>query len=267
VNGVGAIAHGTRARIQPVLRVRARRQIATIGALLAFGAAVFVVSLELWHGPTLLAISPSHGVDTGDLVVAPLIALALVLVRLGVGTGGESEQKARLIARLLGPLSAVLLGGLLLTAVISRRVTTGSGPHDELLAGAVVAAAFVFGMELVRTGGRWTGRQGRSWPIPFGLLALGLLLDFALMPSGTVFVALFLAVWFAATAPDPFETGAGWLTVGALVMVNVVALTRVADVMARADGGIARAAALGGVLLVAGVLRSRHVMIHSLQSG
>jgi hypothetical protein len=262
VNGAGSTTHATRVRTDLVPRVRARHLITTIAAVLAYLAALFIVTLELWRGPTLLAISPTHGVDTGDLVVAPLIALALVLVRLGAGSAssGESDATVGTAARWSGPLSAVLLGGLLLIVGISRIVTAQAGPYDRLLAVAVVAAGIAFATELVRTGGRWTGRRGRSWWIPVALVGFGFLLDLALMPSGTVFGAWLLAVWFAATATDRVETAAGWLMAGPLAAVNAAALAGVADVMARGDGGVARAVALGGVLLVAGVSRCRNVM-------
>jgi hypothetical protein len=233
------MADVSRVRIDAAASAHTRRLAATVGAALAFGTALFVVSLEPWHGPTLLALSPSHGVDTGDLVVAPLIALALVLVRLGAGTASsaDSDEVVRTTAQWLGPLSAVLLGDLLLIVGISRVFTAPGGPYDRPLAVAVVAAAMAFGTELVRTAGRWTGRGGRSWRIAVGLLVFGFLLDLALEPVGTVFCVLVLSVWFACTASSRLETIVGWLVAGT-------------------DGGVARAVALGGFLVVAGLLRT-----------
>ena len=262
MNRNGATTDATRVRIDSAPSARAKRLAATIGVFVAFAAALFVVSFDPWPGPTLLALSPTHGVDAGDLVVAPLVALALVLVRLSSEPEppGGSDEVVPTAARWSGPLSAVLLGTLLLMVGISRLIAAGGGPYDRLLAVAVVGAATGFGSELVRTSGRWTGRRGRSWGIPFGLVVLGFLLDLALLPSGTAFGALLLAVWFAATATDRVETIAGWLMAGALALVNAGALVGVADVMARGDGGIERSSALGGVLLVVGLLRVRDAL-------
>ena len=46
-----------------------RRLAALIGALLAISAAACIVIWEPWHGPTLLLLSPTHGVDLGDVVL------------------------------------------------------------------------------------------------------------------------------------------------------------------------------------------------------
>jgi hypothetical protein len=52
---------------------RALRALAVV-ALLAVALAVAV--REPWHGPILLSLSTGHGIDAGDLVVVPLVALA-----------------------------------------------------------------------------------------------------------------------------------------------------------------------------------------------
>ncbi len=140
MNGAGASAHATRVRIHATPSFCARRETATIGAALAMGAALAVVSFEPWHGPTLLALSRTHGVDTGDLVAAPFVVLALVLVwlRAGPESPSDSDEGARAAAaRWAGPLSAALLGGLLLSVGISRLADDifAVRRYDELLRG------------------------------------------------------------------------------------------------------------------------------------
>jgi len=266
VNGNGARGSGTRDGIDATPRSDARLLAATTGAVLAASAALFIVSLDPWPGPTLLAVSATHGIDTGDLVVAPLLALALFLLRLGAGTpsAGGSAKRFRTTARWAGPSSAVLLGILLLVAAFSRLgdgFTGLGGRFDRLVAVAVVAAASWFGIELVRSGHRWTGRQGQTWWIPVGVLALGLMLDLVSMPSATAFSALALAVWFAATATDRLEARLGWVMAGGLALGNAAALAGVADAIAPADGGVTRAVAVGGLLIVVGLLRARNRLL------
>jgi Concanavalin A-like lectin/glucanases superfamily len=87
---------------------------AGIGAVLLVAAACWIFLSDPWHGPTLLSLSPSHGIDAGDLPGLALLALALAAARrLTRGSGSTGPLR-----RLAGPASAIVLGGLLLAALL-----------------------------------------------------------------------------------------------------------------------------------------------------
>lgn len=73
-----------------------------------------IVALELWHGPTVLALSGGHGVDTGDLLAVPLVVLAIAAAR-------RRFALLRAPGGWAGPVSALLLGALLvLVGVVAK---------------------------------------------------------------------------------------------------------------------------------------------------
>jgi hypothetical protein len=86
--------------------------------VLLLGAAAGVVALELWHGPVVLSLSVDHGVDTGDLLAVPLVALAVAVAR-----GQATARGARSWA---APASAITVGLLMLLAGVVAK--GGGGP-------------------------------------------------------------------------------------------------------------------------------------------
>ena len=75
---------------------------------------VGIIVLELWHGPTVLALSGGHGVDTGDLLAVPLVVLAIAAARRRFALLHVPRGWA-------GPVSALLLGALLmLVGVVAK---------------------------------------------------------------------------------------------------------------------------------------------------
>ncbi len=88
---------------------------AWIGALL-LGAALAAFLWEPWHGPVILSLSSSHGIDAGDLPALALLALALALA---TGRGRDSGSgPAWTAGRWAGPACAVVLGALLLAGTL-----------------------------------------------------------------------------------------------------------------------------------------------------
>jgi hypothetical protein len=87
-------------------------------------------------------------------------------------------------------------------------------------------------------------------------------LDLAVPPSGTVFCLVLLAAWFVATATDRLEGIVGSVLIVVLGITSLASLDAVYDgddgFLTRADGGVARALALGGLLMTVGLLRARH---------
>jgi hypothetical protein len=86
--------------------------------VLLLGAAVGIVAVEAWHGPVVLELSAGHGIETGDLLAFPLVALAIAMAR------GRSAHRAP--GSWAVPASALALGGLLLVAVVVTKA--GGGP-------------------------------------------------------------------------------------------------------------------------------------------
>jgi Concanavalin A-like lectin/glucanases superfamily len=134
------------------------------------------------------------------------------------------------------------------------------GRVDDLLAGAVVAAAACFALVTAASRGRWLGRRRAAWPAAAGLLLVGCAVDAALAPSVTLFGLTLLAVWFALSADDRREAVVGWLVAGVLTTVTAASITDLAGVgsrMQRDDGGLARSAALGLALMAVGLVMLR----------
>ena len=88
------------------------------GAWLLFlvGGACAIFVIDPWHGPIVLALSASHGIDAGDLPGLALLAHAIGAAhRLTRGIGTSRRGSA---GRWAGAASAVVLGVLLLAAVL-----------------------------------------------------------------------------------------------------------------------------------------------------
>jgi hypothetical protein len=135
-----------------------------------------------------------------------------------------------------------------------------AGPVDDLLAGSVVAAAAWLSLVTVRGRGRWLGDRRRSSPLAIGMVSAGFVVDAALAPAGTLVGPTVLAAWFAATASARAEAVIGWVCAAGLAAGTAASLTIAGGAGAwtqRADGGLARATALGAMLLVVGVARWR----------
>jgi hypothetical protein len=83
-----------------------------------------VVLRTPWHGPIILSLSGSHGIDTGDLPALPLFALALAIGRVQAKDG--SRGATWWAGRWPVPASAVVLGALLLLGGLAARSTSSS---------------------------------------------------------------------------------------------------------------------------------------------
>lgn len=83
---------------------------------IALGGALLLA--PAWHGPIILSLSASHGVDAGDLVTVPLFVLAIAAARRRSAAPGSARSLAL-------PASAVTLGVLLLFAGL---LTSDGGP-------------------------------------------------------------------------------------------------------------------------------------------
>jgi hypothetical protein len=80
-----------------------------IAIVLALGIAGTIVLTQEWHGPIVLSLSATHGVDTGDLISIPFVLLAIAIAR---GRSGSARRAGTWAL----PASAVVLGAVLLLA-------------------------------------------------------------------------------------------------------------------------------------------------------
>jgi hypothetical protein len=129
---------------------------------------------------------------------------------------------------------------------------------DDAVAALVVVAAAWLAFELMLGGTRLMADRRRSGLGLIAALVGGCALDVAFAPSGTVFLPLFLAVWFATTARRRVEAIVGWVVATGLGVLTVVVLAGVDEValrFGRDGGGEARSAALGACLVAAGWVR------------
>jgi hypothetical protein len=100
---------------------------AVTGVVVVLGAAVGLVVWEPWHGPVILSLSSGHGITTGNLLAAPLVALAICIgrVRRRTRQAVRCTTSKRLAGRWVGPGSAIALGVLFLLVGIVNLVDRG----------------------------------------------------------------------------------------------------------------------------------------------
>ena len=135
-----------------------------------------------------------------------------------------------------------------------------AGRADDALAAVVVAAGAWLVVETVRDRGRWLGRRRRTARLAVAIVLAGVLLDVVLVPAATAFGPALLAAWFAATATRRRDALGGWLVAGTALAVSAASLAAPAAIggwVQRDDGGVARTAAVGLALVVAGLVRWR----------
>jgi hypothetical protein len=76
--------------------------------MLLLAVAAGVVRMQAWHGPIVLSLSAGHGVNAGDLLAIPFVALAIAFAR-SLSAGRDAGPGGWAL-----PASAIVLGVLLL---------------------------------------------------------------------------------------------------------------------------------------------------------
>ncbi|HKA82324.1 MAG TPA: LamG domain-containing protein [Acidimicrobiales bacterium] len=137
-----------------------------------------------------------------------------------------------------------------------------SGRVDDLVGGLVVVAAAWFGVVMVVARRPSLGRRRSSWAVAAGAFLVGCIVDAALAPSVSLFGPALLAVWLALSARGRTESAVGWALAAVFTALTAASLADVADgalvaQIERADGGLARSAALGATLLAIGLVMAR----------
>lgn len=93
---------------------RSARLGAWVAVVLLLGVACALLSHQPWHGPVILSLSSSHGIDAGDIPALALCAVGLALAT-GLLRTGDPRARDRLPAiRFAAPACAVVFGALLL---------------------------------------------------------------------------------------------------------------------------------------------------------
>ncbi len=135
----------------------------------------------------------------------------------------------------------------------------GLGRFDDAVAAIIVVAAVWLAMSLAGSDGGWLGaRRRRSLGIAGAAALLGATVDALLAPSGSALAVMLLALWLAASATIALEAVAFALVAAGCAVVTWTSLSHgeMPGVrLAADDGGAARAALLGALLVVTGLLR------------
>jgi hypothetical protein len=94
----------------------ARTAARIVGAALLIAAAAIVV-WEPWHGPVVVTLSSTHGIDAGDGIVIPLVVLSAIVWKAAARpTAGHTWSLSSSFWRWSGPVAAIVLGVLLILA-------------------------------------------------------------------------------------------------------------------------------------------------------
>ncbi len=249
-------------------RALSTREPALVIALGLVVLAIVLVVVEPWHGSILFTVMPDHGVDTGDLIIVPLVVLAGWLARSVWLDRAASGQRTTALP--VG--SSAIAFGLALIATGGIRLWSWGGRTGwlpRLLAVLLVGSAIWFVVDLLLHHSLFVEQRGRWWVAGLVLLA-GCLLDVVFVPSGTLFGVALLALYHAWATSN--RVAAAVLVSIAVVslLLNVASLADIAGIdvtMSNDGGGAARNVALGTVLLCVGVTSlvgaRRHREVHA----
>jgi hypothetical protein len=225
--------------------------------LTLLGIAAAIVALEPWHGPILISLVSGRGVDSGDLVVLPLViaaVLAFASARRRSGqAGGREPRPSRFDSATLGAALGVLL---LLAQALRLADLDETRLLALLLCGIIIALTIWFGVEVVSGqtsfGAIGPKADGRLAGI---LLFAGLIIDALVVPSGTAFGIVLPTAYLASRVRSRLlATLLGALAtffLGATIM-SLADIAGVDVLLSKDEGGVFRAIALGIVLTCGG---------------
>lgn len=217
--------------------------------LLALTGALVWVGLQSHRGPVLLALSRSHGVDLADGALLPPLLWGTALL---AGTfHPRVVRPSRAVAATLVACFAVvtgLLGGLDLSRA-NRRL----GSEFDTLAPAAFLVLAILSVVTTTAGAYpWPRSTRRRFGTAVLAVSVGLVVDVAVLPSGTVFGPAALAGCLAARGPGRARV-ALLVLIAASVVISAASLADLGGLdvlLARSGGGGARGLAFGAVALV-----------------
>ena len=120
------------------------------------------------------------------------------------------------------------------------------GPVDDARLALLLAAAVWFVVAL----------RFPYWPL-VALLVAGSVIDAAFSPANTLFGPALVAIWFARGAGHPVAAASMYAIAAACACLTVMSISPGGPELWLADGGVVRSAALGLLLVTAGVLSVR----------
>ena len=250
----------------PVTRASApatRTWLRTGAGLLALIAGFVLFRLPPLHGPVLLTLGHTHGLDLGDVLCLPLLVLGLWLLR--GGPVHHAVLRALGVAERAGwdPATVGLLvagTGLVLVWVFVEADAGSRVAHAGVFPAAIAIVGFVvLGCALSEPGASHS-IFGTSLVVVLGTLGIGFLIDSTDGPAGSVVGPTLLAALLAITLGRRRILAAAvfGITTAVFLLADLAALVdagRYREDRRLDGGGLGRTAALGGVLLLVGLLR------------
>ncbi len=235
----------------------------TGAGLLVLIAGFVLFRQEPLHGPVLLSLGNTHGLDLGDFVCVPLIVLGFWLLRdgpvhHGVLTALRTAERAGWDPAAVGLLLSGT--GLILVWVFIEVDAGGRVDHAGVLPATIALLGLVvLGCALSEPGAS-RSIFGASLVVVLGTLALGFLIDATDGRAGALVGPTLLAALLAITLGRRRIIAAVLFgfTTAVFLLADLAALVdagRYRDDRRLDGGGLGRTAALGGVLLLVGLLR------------
>ncbi|MGH9181545.1 MAG: hypothetical protein ACRDY5_07515 [Acidimicrobiales bacterium] len=225
------------------------------GAAVLVGAGIGTILLSPVKGAVLIALTPSHGLHTGDLLA--LLAVAAAYARVSTVRAPATRRPRRLATTALVPAGAALVAVALLN--VNDSFQAAAPPVALVCALAILALGGAGSCLFFRSslGARSApGVPALAAAVP-ALLA-GCLLDGAFLPSGTAFGAMLLAISVCVSPERRLVDRAHYVLIATcLGGLNTAALADLAGldvVLAHNGGGVFRTLALGTVLVAGGTV-------------
>jgi hypothetical protein len=237
--------------------------VAIAGGLVLLGVAALAVVAPLFHGPVLLSLSGTHGIDLGDLIALPFALLGIWMLQGTPLAVAMLRWEEKLQRRVRDPISFALLAcgtGLVLVYVFGDIAASDTIAHAGALPVLIVAvSALMLGLLLSAPGAAVDVFGLPIWALLVILIA-GLLVDATDGASGAVVGPTLLAAALSLTLGRR-RAAAAWtfaLTTVVFVVLDLQSLVDVRFLEPQRElngGGASRTAALGVILLLVGILR------------
>jgi hypothetical protein len=235
----------------------------TAAGLLVLIAGFALFRVEPVHGPVLMSLGNTHGLDLGDFVCLPVIVLGFWLLRDGpvhrrVLGALRAAERAGWDPATIGLL---LAGAGLVLVWVFLEVDAGSRiDHAGVLPATIAALGLVLLGCALSEPGASRAIFGASLVVVLGTLGVGFLIDATDGPAGSIVGPTMLAALLAVTLGRRRIIAAVVFGVTTVVflLADLAALVdagRFRDDRRLDGGGLGRTAALGGVLVLVGLLR------------
>ena len=134
----------------------------------------------------------------------------------------------------------------------------GAGALEDARVALLILVALWLSVTLASGRARWVRGRRRLWWPPVALFTAGSVVDAGLAPSDALIGPILVAMWFALTTSHRGEAASMYLIAAVFTGMTVVSVAGLSDLeLVHDDGGIARSAALGLLLITVGLLGTR----------